>query len=157
MNNRYKVAIRIGQIGASFLLVVSQGANIVRAEDHAGAGDPARGKQLFYQHGCYGCHGYSGETGFRNLVGTGSPIVENADLFVTFLRLRADVMPGFPSTTMPNYAATSLSDAAARDIFAYVSSFKLDSPRADDVPALRAIMESARRGTADKNTPAKLR
>ena len=39
---------------------------IANAQD----GDAARGKELYYDHGCYGCHGYNGETGARDLVGT---------------------------------------------------------------------------------------
>jgi len=107
--------------------------------------DADRGKQLFYEHGCYGCHGFNGETGVRDLVGTGSPIVENVDLFLTFLRLRADQAPLLPSTRMPNYPASALSDAAARDIFAYIRTFELDAPAVDDVPALKAIVDSAAR------------
>jgi mono/diheme cytochrome c family protein len=112
------------------------------------AGDSARGRELFYEHGCYGCHGYNGETGARNLVGTGSPIIENFDVFIAFLRLRADLAPLYPSTRMPNYAQSALSDEAARDIFAYIRTFKLDAPDVDAVPALRAILESAARPAA---------
>lgn len=107
--------------------------------------DAERGRDLFYEHGCYGCHGFNGETGVQDLVGTGSPIVENVDLFVRFLRLRADQAPLLPSTRMPNYPRSALSDAAARDIFAYIRTFELDAPDVEDVPALEAIVESASR------------
>lgn len=106
-------------------------------------GDAARGKQLFYAHGCYACHGYNGETGARDLVGTGSPIVENVDVFLAFLRARAGLAPLFPSTQMPSYSQNALDDAAARDIFAYIRTFELDAPSIDDDPTLRAILESA--------------
>jgi mono/diheme cytochrome c family protein len=109
------------------------------------AGNADRGKALFYAHGCYGCHGFNGETGVRDLVGTGSPIVENVDLFLTFLRLRADQAPLLPSTRMPNYPESALSDRAARDIFAYIRTFRLDAPDVDEVPTLEAIVESASR------------
>lgn len=107
------------------------------------SGDATRGKALFYAHGCYACHGYNGQTGIHDLVGTGSPIVANVDLFITFLRQRADVAPAYPTTSMPNYAASTLPDQAARDIFAYIQTFKLDAPAVEDVPALEAILESA--------------
>jgi hypothetical protein len=73
-----------------------------------------RGKQLFYVHGCYGCHGFNGETGAQDLVGTGSPIVSNEALFISFLRLRADQAPVLPTTRMPNYPENSLSDDEAK-------------------------------------------
>src|SRR5215472_3278544 len=87
--------------------------------------DPVRGKQLYYDHGCYGCHGFNGETGVRRLVGTGSSILESPDTFVAFLRLRADAMPLLPSSSMPSYPVTALSDAEAREIYSYMRTFTL--------------------------------
>lgn len=132
----------------SAALVLIAGAGLISmvaavAQDRSATGDPARGKQLFYDHGCYGCHGYNGETGARDLVGTGSPLVENFDAFIVFLRARADFLPLFPSTRMPSFSEAALSDAAARDIFAYIRTFELDAPAVEDVPPLRAILESA--------------
>ena len=114
---------------------------IANAQD----GDAARGKELYYAHGCYGCHGYNGETGARDLVGTNSPLIANADTFVLFLRLRADYAPLLPSTRMPAYPQSALNDADARDIYAYVSGFELNAPEVEDIPALQAILESAGR------------
>ena len=108
-----------------------------------GRGDATRGEQLFYEHACYGCHGYNGETGARDLVGTGSPLVENFDAFVVFMRARGDFAPLFPTTRMPSYSENTLSDAELRDVFAYIQTFELDAPDIDDIPALRAIIESA--------------
>ena len=102
-----------------------------------------RGKDLYYAHGCYGCHGYNGETGARDLVATNSPLIENLETFVLFLRLRGDYLPLLPSTRMPAYPESALSDADARDIYAYVSSFELDAPEIETVPAFREILESA--------------
>jgi mono/diheme cytochrome c family protein len=114
---------------------------IANAQD----GDAARGKELYYDHGCYGCHGYNGETGARDLVGTNSPLIANADTFVLYLRLRADYVPLLPSTRMPTYPESALNDADARDIYAYVSGFELNAPEVEDIPALQAILESAGR------------
>ena len=111
----------------------------------ANAQDADRGKELYYAHGCYGCHGYNGETGARDLVGTNSPLIANADTFVLFLRLRADYVPLLPSTRMPAYPESALNDADARDIYAYVSGFELNAPEVEDIPALQAILESAGR------------
>lgn len=106
-------------------------------------GNAERGKQLYYEHACYGCHGYNGETGARDLVGTGSPLVENLDAFLTYLRARGEFAPLFPTTRMPSYSEDTLSDADARDIFAYIQTFELDAPDVDDIPAFQAILESA--------------
>jgi mono/diheme cytochrome c family protein len=132
-------------------LAAASSAILAFAQPPSGSGaDAARGKELYYEHGCYGCHGYNGETGVRNLVGTGSPIVGNVDTFIAFLRLRADLLPVYPSTRMPNYAESALSDADARRIFAYIQTFELDAPDADEIPALRAIIDSAARPTPEK-------
>ena len=104
-----------------------------------------RGRDLFYVHGCYGCHGFNGETGARDLVGTGSVIVENEEVFIAFLRARANQAPLLPTTQMPNYPENSLSDEEARDIFAFVDSFELDAPDPNSVPALQSILELAER------------
>ena len=112
------------------------------ADPDSQSGDPARGKQLYYAHGCYGCHGFNGETGARNLVGTGSAIVQDRNTFIAFLRLRANVTPMVPSAAMPSFPATTLSDAQARDIFAYVRTFVLHSPDPRQISTLQKIIDS---------------
>jgi mono/diheme cytochrome c family protein len=108
-------------------------------------GNAENGRKLFYAHTCYGCHGFNGETGARNLVGTNSPILANEETFVRFLRQRADQAPLLPSTAMPNYPENALSDKEAKDIYAYIRSFRLNAPKVEEVPALRTILESAKR------------
>lgn len=107
-------------------------------------GDPVRGKQLYYDHGCYGCHGFNGETGARDLVGTGSPILERPETFVAYLRQRADYLPVVPSTRMPHYAKSALSDADALHIYAYVRTFERNAPDAASIPPFKAIVDSAK-------------
>jgi mono/diheme cytochrome c family protein len=107
-------------------------------------GDPIRGKQLYYDHGCYGCHGLNGETGRPRLAGSTSSTLESADTFVAFLRLRADAMPLLPSTSMPSYPATALSDADARDIYAYVRTFVLNAPDPKEIVPLQTIIDSVK-------------
>ena len=124
-------------------------AGLVSAADTAvGAGDAARGKQLFHAHGCYGCHGFNGNTGARDLVGTDSPLIADLATFTMYLRLRGDQAPLLPSSRMPNYPASALSDAQVRDIYAYVRTFKAEAPTVKDVPTLQAILESASRPKA---------
>lgn len=105
-------------------------------------GDAAHGAQLFYDHGCYGCHGFSGY-GRQDLNNTGSPFLLNEAVFRAYLRGRADVAPLLPSTSMPNYPANTLDDAGVRDIYAYIRSMPANSPAIAEVPALQAILESA--------------
>ena len=109
----------------------------------ASAQDVARGKQLYYNNTCYGCHGFNGQTGARNLVGTNSPILATPEAFLTFLRGRASFAPMTPTTAMPTFPASAISDAQARDIYAYIKTFKLDSPDVKDIPAYAAIQASA--------------
>ena len=127
-----------GAVDAADAAATAQGASV-------SAGDAARGRQLFHDHGCYGCHGFNGNTGARDLVGTNSPLIADLATFTTFLRLRGDQAPLLPSTRMPNYPASALSDAQVRDIYAYVRTFKADAPAVQDVPTLRRILESASR------------
>ena len=107
------------------------------------AQDAAKGKSLYYNNTCYGCHGFNGQTGARNLVGTGSPILASPEAFVTFLRGRTSNQPMIPSTSMPSFPASAISDAQARDIYAYIKTFKLDSPEVKEIPAYAAIQASA--------------
>ena len=109
----------------------------------ASAQDTAKGKQLYYDNTCYGCHGFNGQTGARNLVGTSSPILSTPEAFISFLRGRANFAPMVPSTAMPSFPASAVSDAQARDIYAYIKTFKLDSPDVKDIPAYAAIQASA--------------
>lgn len=109
----------------------------------ASAQDAARGKQLYYNNTCYGCHGFNGQTGARNLVGTNSPILANPETFLVFLRGRANNQPITPTTSMPSFPASALSDAQARDIYAYIKTFKLDSPEVKDLPVYAKIQASA--------------
>ena len=112
----------------------------------AAAQDAARGKQLYFTHGCYGCHGFTGQTGVRNLVGTNSPNLATPEAFITFLRARSNVQPMTPSTSMPSFPARALPDPQARDIYAYIKTFKLDAPDPKDIPVYAEIQASAAKG-----------
>lgn len=107
-------------------------------------GNPVSGKGLFFAYGCYACHGWNGETGARPFVGRwGNLGTEQA--FLTFLRGRVNVTPLAPSTNMPNFAVESLPDKAAKDIYAYIRTFKSSAPAdAKDAPALSAIVNAAK-------------
>jgi mono/diheme cytochrome c family protein len=108
-----------------------------------GSADPARGKQLYHANGCYGCHGFNGQTGARNLVGTNSPILATPESFLAFLRQRDAFQPMTPSTAMPSFPEKAVSNGQARDIYAYIKTFKLDAPEVKDIPVFATIQASA--------------
>ena len=116
---------------------------------YAQDGDATGGKEAYYAHGCYGCHGYNGETGWRDIVGTNSPLVANEDTFLLYLRARTDYTPLVPSTRMPAYPESALSDVDARDIYAYIQTFELSAPDVEDIPAFQVILESAGKPLAE--------
>lgn len=106
-------------------------------------GNAANGKGLYYSYGCYACHGYNGETGARAFVGRwGNLATEQA--FITFLRGRANVAPLPPSTSMPNFSEASMSDKQAKDIYAYIRTFKSTAPPLKDIPTLNAIVDASK-------------
>ena len=109
-------------------------------------GSASAGKALYYSYACYACHGYNGETGARAFVGRwGNLATEEA--FITFLRGRANVAPIVPSTSMPNFGEASLSNKQAKDIYAYIRTFKSSAPDMKDIPALNAIIETSKQQT----------
>ena len=123
-------------------LLIGFNAPAVTAQQETTIGDANVGAQLYYDHGCYACHGYSGY-GRVDLNNTGSPWLVNEEIFRAFLRARANVAPVLPSTSMPNYPANALSDEGVSDIFAYIRSLPDNRPDSSDIPALRTILESA--------------
>jgi hypothetical protein len=46
---------------------------------------------------------------------------------------------------MPNYAAETLNDVQAKDIYAYIRTFKATAPPADKIPTLNAILSAAQK------------
>jgi mono/diheme cytochrome c family protein len=107
-------------------------------------GNAARGKGLYFDYGCYACHGYNGETGARQFVGRWGNLATEQG-FIAFLRGRANVAPVTPATSMPNFAASSLPDKQAKDIYAYIRTFKSSAPELKDIPTLNAIVDAAKR------------
>ncbi len=107
-------------------------------------GNATAGKGLYYNFGCYACHGYNGETGARHFVGVWGNL-STEQTFLTFLRGRANVAPETPSTSMPNFSQNSMSDKQAKDIYAYIRTFKSTAPPEwKDAPALNAIVDDAK-------------
>ena len=109
----------------------------------ARAADVANGERQYYEFGCYGCHGYNA-TGERPLIPIEGGILSNETLFLNYLRLRSDQNPVNPKRTMPNYSIDTLSDEAARDIYAYLASLSDTPPDLEDIPAFQLLLDDAR-------------
>jgi mono/diheme cytochrome c family protein len=107
------------------------------------SGDAGRGRQLYYDYACYACHGYTGETGARPLVGTWPPTLATEDVFIRFLRGRATISPELPSTRMPSYAERTLSDRQAKDIYAYIRTFRSHAPPLEQIDVMKRILDAA--------------
>jgi mono/diheme cytochrome c family protein len=105
-------------------------------------GNSVNGKALYYSYSCYACHGYNGETG-RAFVGNWSSNLASEENFIRFLRGRANVAPLTPSASMPNFAENTLSDKQAKDIYAYIRTFKSAPPDSKNIPLLNQIVEDA--------------
>ena len=105
-------------------------------------GDPARGEAAYFDYACYACHGYEG-IGRRNIAKRASGVLVNEQVFLLYLRARGDQNPEASTQTMPHYPASSLSDADARDIYAYILTFEDTPPPVEDIPALQRILEDA--------------
>ena len=108
-------------------------------------GNAVTGKKLYYDHACYSCHGFNGETGARAFVPNWPANLATERSFTAFLRGRANVAPVQPSTSMPNYPAESMSDAQAKDIYAYIRSFKSAQPQVEKIPVMNQILAAAKR------------
>ena len=123
----------------------SANAAPVRAPTSPVTGNAVKGKQLYYDYSCYGCHGFNGETGARAFVPNWPANLATESSFLAFLRGRANQAPAQPSTSMPNYSAETLSDAQAKDIYSYIRTFKSNAPPADKIPTLNAILSAAQK------------
>jgi len=99
-------------------------------------GNAANGRAFYYS--------YNGETG-RAFVGNWSSNLATEENFIRFLRGRANVAPVAPSTSMPNFAENTLSDKQAKDIYAYIRTFKNAQPDLKNIPLLNQMVEDAAR------------
>jgi mono/diheme cytochrome c family protein len=97
-------------------------------------GDAARGKELFIQYTCYGCHGFSAQNGpGRNRL---NPMTMTVTGFMANVR-----GPASP-TTMPPFSAKVISDQQLADIWTYVKTLP-NAPAAKDIPLLQQIKAEA--------------
>ena len=52
---------------------------------------------------------------------------------------------------MPNYGEEALSDAQAKDIYAYIKTFKDDRKKIEENPAMMKILEAAEASSSASN------
>lgn len=114
-------------------------ANSAAAEESASL---EKGKSLFRAHGCYSCHGYKG-VGKRQLSPKTSGIVSNDEVFLAYLRARADVKPALPKQWMPHYPQSTLPDEDALAILTYIRSFDDNPPTIAESETLSSIRKGA--------------
>jgi len=142
MKNAFGYWFLAAALAALPLALNAQQRKVVPAPTSPVTGNAAKGKALYYSYGCYACHGYSGETGARPFVGTWGHL-STEQTFITFLRGRVNVAPVVPSASMPNFSAAVLPEARAKDLYAYIRTFKSSAPGAKD-PTLSAIVDAAK-------------
>lgn len=118
------------------------------------AQEPTEGEQLYYEHGCYSCHGFQGK-GTHVLRANNlfpkppillrgqAPFLVSEDVFRAYLRLRGEVAPEQPSVLMPNYPAATLDDTAVAALYAYISGFTPDEPPLEEIETMQWILEHA--------------
>ena len=107
----------------------------IAAEAQSGAdlaGDAEKGAELFKTYTCYGCHGYTGETGLAPRL---NPMFRTQEGFIAFLR-----NPSNPRR-MPPYQQDEATDQNLADIYAYISELPSGSPDVEDIPILEEILE----------------
>ena len=106
--------------------------------------DSSEGEKLYLSHGCYSCHGYNG-TGRYPLANDISGIMTSEELFTMFLRLRADLNPVSPSNRMPNYSKNVIDDSEAKQIYAYIKTFKDNPPQLEEIPIFKEMLDNSNR------------
>lgn len=132
---------RPGTLALLILLPLQFGCAVQAQES---SGDAATGATLFAEFACYSCHGYNG-TGRRPLSAAASGILSNESVFLSYLRLRGDQNPVNPKNSMPHYARESLSDAQARDLYAYLLTLEDNPPPLEDIAVMQDILDDAER------------
>jgi mono/diheme cytochrome c family protein len=109
-------ALRVFAIAAvaAVCLALNPAGAVAQPNDAATpAGNPARGKTLFLNYGCYECHGTAGQGNFTTAPRLAPHPLPYAAL-VSYIRK--------PGGSMPSFSANILPDRDAVDIYAYLSS-----------------------------------
>jgi ubiquinol-cytochrome c reductase cytochrome c subunit len=105
--------------------MLAAGALLASAQD----GDAKKGKDLYNQYTCYGCHGFSGQNGPGMRL---APMKMTATAFIGMVR-----NPSQPNR-MPPYSGKVITDAQLTDIWAFLKTLP-DAPAAKDIPLLQQL------------------
>ena len=134
---RSRVAAALPALLLAAVAIPSHVSTIASAAQDPAAleGDAERGAALFEDYTCYGCHGYTGETGRGPRLNP--PRLRQAQ-FIGYLR-----NPPNPRQ-MPPYRQADVSDQKLADIYAFLESLPSASPDAEDIPVLREILRETR-------------
>ena len=135
------------------LLLKIQGAVLVSIFcSGAYAQDLEKGQEIYYENGCYTCHGYQGKGTFvlrANILTPTPPVLLKGKaaflgsevLFRTYLRMRGEQRHDKPSVEMPHYPASVIDDANVTNLYAYISTFTEDEPELEDIEAMQWILD----------------
>ena len=135
------------------LLLKIQGAVLVSFFwSGAYAQDLEKGKEIYYENGCYTCHGYQGKGTFvlraniltptpPVLVKGKAPFLGSEALFRTYLRMRGEQRHDKPSVEMPHYPASVIDDASAANLYAFIATFTEDEPELEEIDAMQWILD----------------
>lgn len=116
-----------GLVALSLLAFVAPALAQGAAQGVGGAGDAARGKQIYMSDACYSCHGTVGEGGAFG------PRIAHIGLSADAIKQQVRE----PQAQMPPYTAKILSDAELADVAAYIQSLSQGpAPAAKDIPLL---------------------
>lgn len=132
----------------SFALALLLGAAVTHGQDLRS------GEELYFEHGCYSCHGFQGKGTHVErannlfpkppiLLKGQSPFLASEEVFRAYLRLRGEQAPAQPSVRMPNYPAATLSDEEVALLYQHVSSFAVDEPPLEEIDTMVWILEHA--------------
>jgi ubiquinol-cytochrome c reductase cytochrome c subunit len=89
-------------------------------------GDPAKGKTMYADYGCYQCHGYAAQGG-----GAGPRLAPRPIAFAAF-----SAYVRKPTADMPPYTAKVVSDQDLADIYAFLTTTP-QPPPIDSIPLLK--------------------
>ncbi|MDH7971914.1 cytochrome c [Sphingomonas sp. AR_OL41] len=95
------------------MLALAAAAPIPAQQPSIPAGDPHKGRRDFQENGCYACHGTVGHGGGWQ----GPKLAPDPLPYEAFLAQLRE-----PARAMPAYSREVLSDADAKDIYAYLRS-----------------------------------
>lgn len=119
----------LGTIAAWMLTVATLGAQAAPPGTPP-AGDPVKGREDFATYKCAWCHGTEGQGGLATVGPRIALVPRGLESFIAYVRK--------PSARMSAYSEASVSDAALKDIYAYLRA-QAPAKAARDIPLLEQL------------------